>query len=98
MIGIDWGTSSVRVYDLGPDDPIELLASDRGIKRVADPSDFEPLFENYLDQLDLEDVSVVMSGMITSQQGWIETPYVSTPSSPEDLAAAVGRSPGSQRT
>lgn len=89
QIGIDWGTSSVRVYDLGPDEPVELLVSDHGIKRVSDPSDFEPLFEGFLGQLGLEDVSVVMSGMITSQQGWIQTPYVPTPASADDLAAAA---------
>lgn len=91
LIGIDWGTSSVRVYDLEPEVPIERIVSDQGIKRVEDPSAFEPLFEGMLDRLGIGDASVVMSGMITSQQGWIETPYVSTPASADDVAGATVR-------
>lgn len=95
LVGIDWGTSSVRVYDLEPEVPVERSVSDQGIKRAGDPSAFEPLFEAMLGGLGIGDVSVVMSGMITSQQGWIETPYVSTPASADAVAlAAVHREVG----
>ena len=52
--------------------------------------DFDAVFRQVLaDWSTWPDLPVVASGMITSRNGWVETPYVSVPTSAEDLAVAL---------
>ena len=39
------------------------------------------------------DVPVIVSGMITSRNGWVETPYVDLPAGPAELADKLTRHP-----
>lgn len=90
LVGLDWGTSSVRVYDLAGQAPVALADTAMGIKRFDGDADYPGYLEQLLGQLHVEsDVPIIMSGMITSQQGWLETPYLPTPCEPQALAASV---------
>lgn len=91
MIGVDWGTSSMRVYLLGKKGIIsKKLGSDKGILTIED-GDYASALIHQLDQLRVRDTTVplVISGMITSKNGWHETPYVECPVSPADLAEGM---------
>ncbi|MBA1279910.1 2-dehydro-3-deoxygalactonokinase [Stutzerimonas stutzeri] len=91
LIGIDWGTSSLRAYLLGPG---ALLLDSRsqpwGIQHTPD-RDFARAY-----RLLLEDwlarwpgLPAIASGMIGSRQGWREVPYVDCPADASALAGGL---------
>ena len=90
-IGVDWGTSSFRAYRFAGDGEIlEGRRAQAGILAIDDGA-FEDAFEELIgDWLDaVPDAPVVLSGMIGSRQGWIETPYLSCPASVDTIADAL---------
>lgn len=91
LAGIDWGTSSLRVFDLTSDPPRQLCDRPDGIRHFSGRDGYGDYLDRLLDDLGIQPATVVMSGMITSQQGWVETPYVPTPAALADLAAAALR-------
>lgn len=62
-----------------------------GIKRFSGPDGYETYVDRLLTELGVVSSTLLVSGMITSQQGWFETPYLPTPASLADLAAATTR-------
>ncbi len=91
LIGLDWGTTSARAYLIGADGTvIEQQASDDGILTVED-GDFETVFERLLAPwfASHDNLPIVASGMITSRNGWVETPYLQPPASAEAFAQAL---------
>lgn len=90
LIGLDWGTTSFRAYLLDRDGHVlERRAEPAGILQVRD-NDFERVFMAEVGPwLDARTVPVIASGMITSRQGWVETPYLDCPAGPADLANAL---------
>src|SRR5215469_12506050 len=86
MIAVDWGTSSFRAYRLDKAGGVrEMRTAPAGILTVAAggfPAALEAQLADWLD-----DVPIVMSGMIGSRQGWREVPYVECPAD----AAAIAR-------
>ncbi|MEO1248248.1 MAG: 2-dehydro-3-deoxygalactonokinase [Pseudomonadota bacterium] len=91
LIGLDWGTTSARAYLIGPDGAvIEQQASDDGILSVQD-GDFEAVFERLLAPwfASHEGLPIIASGMITSRNGWVETPYLQPPAGAEEFAHAL---------
>lgn len=90
LIAIDWGTSSFRAYLL--DQQGKLLAavhSDHGILSVSGNSFSQVLGQQLVKFGDISDIPIICSGMITSRQGWLETPYVECPAGVQDLADAL---------
>lgn len=90
LIGIDWGTSSLRAFQIGMDgDVLDSVSTPQGISYVKD-RDFDAAFHElvgpWLAQMDLP---VVASGMITSRNGWVETPYAQVPAGGSSLARAL---------
>ena len=91
LIALDWGTSSFRGYLLNKEGRIlEMIDAEAGILSIATGSYAEVL----RDQLSrftsqVEGMPIIASGMITSRQGWLETPYVSCPAGTEALAASL---------
>jgi len=86
---LDWGSTHVRAHRL--DDEGILLdsrASDDGILFVPD-GNFEKHLRSLVGDWLVPGVRILASGMITSRQGWVETPYVECPCSIEELAANV---------
>jgi len=105
LIGIDWGTSSLRAYLIGADGSVLTGLSDsKGILAVPN-KDFDavlshllhpwlqnsraqnPLVQNPL--ASSQEIPIVASGMITSRNGWLETPYLQLPAGATALANAM---------
>ena len=91
LIAIDWGTSSFRAWALGADGTIlDTVTRGTGILAVPD-GDFDAAFEAALGPwlAAAPDAPVLASGMITSRNGWCETPYLPLPMRTGDLAGAL---------
>lgn len=88
-IGVDWGSTSLRAYRYAADGAVAEQRSDRrGIRFVA-AGDFEIVFRDFLAGWLAPGSRVALAGMVTSRNGWVETPYVECPASLEDLNAAL---------
>jgi len=90
LIGIDWGTSSFRAILIGAQGAVvDHMSSSMGIMSVGD-GDFEAVFHCQLSPwIETYDLPVIASGMITSRNGWVETPYADTPAGAKALAQAL---------
>lgn len=90
LIGIDWGTSSLRAFLMGPDgEVLDRVSKPQGIMHV-EKGDFEGTFDALVGTWIAKDsLPIIASGMITSRNGWIETPYVNVPAGATELAAAL---------
>jgi len=90
LIGVDWGTSSLRAFLIDTDGQvIDGVFSPEGIMQVSGKT-----FEAVLDRLigpwrRQSNVPLLASGMITSRNGWVETPYAAMPLGACDLARAL---------
>lgn len=90
LIGIDWGTSSLRAFLMGSDGKVlDRISKLQGIMHVEN-GDFEGTFDALVGTwIGKDSLPVIASGMITSRNGWIETPYVNVPAGATELAAAL---------
>lgn len=89
-IGVDWGSSSLRAYLFDATGQLlDQRESDQGITRVPRRNEKDQPFEQTLLEVIKDwqqpDMTVLLSGMITSRNGWIETPYLPCPARPADL-------------
>lgn len=94
MIGVDWGTSNMRAYRLGPDGTI-LARRDvpRGILTV-EPGGFPgTLLAVVGDWLQAGERRMLLSGMVGSRQGWQEAAYVPCPAGFDTLVDHLVRLP-----
>lgn len=93
LIGVDWGTSSLRAYRLTVDGQIlESVRGDKGILHVEDGA-FAETLEATIGAWRTPDMPVILSGMIGSRQGWIEVPYLDVPAKLDEIAEALVRHP-----
>ncbi|MDB5805279.1 MAG: putative 2-keto-3-deoxy-galactonokinase [Betaproteobacteria bacterium] len=100
LIGLDWGTSSLRAYFLGAEGSIlEQRDSPLGIMRVQN-GDFAGAFAQTCgDWLRTHpQAPVLLAGMIGSKQGWTEAPYCACPADAAAIAAALAPLPLSGRS
>lgn len=90
LIGLDWGTTSLRAFLIGAQGKIlDQRSRPQGIMNVAD-GNFEGVFHDLIaDWTSQRALPVIASGMITSRNGWVETPYVQVPSGVCELADAL---------
>ena len=86
FVAVDWGTTSLRAYAVAADGRVlARTASAHGIQ--SRQGDFEATLGQALEALPGSGTApVLMAGMIGSQQGWVEAPYVETPCSADVLA------------
>lgn len=90
LIGLDWGTSSLRaaLFD-GEGRVLEERALPRGIGTVG-PGEFPPVFEAACgDWMPADNTVALIAGMAGSRQGWIEAPYCPCPAGFADIAARL---------
>lgn len=90
MIGIDWGTTSLRAYRL--DEAGAVLGqreSAQGILSVPEGGFAAVLDAEIRPWLDAGERLVLLCGMVGSRQGWREAPYLPCPAGPAEIAAAV---------
>ena len=90
MIGVDWGTSSMRAYRFAPDGTIACRRyTPRGILTVG-PGGFPDTLRDFIgDWIRGGETRVVMCGMVGSRQGWKEAPYLPCPAGLDSVAAAA---------
>ena len=89
FIAVDWGTSNRRAWRLGPDGAVAgEMEDDRGV--LAVPRDGFPAAVAAI-RARLGDLPMLMAGMVGSNRGWIEAPYVPCPAGLSDLAARLCR-------
>ena len=86
---VDWGTSNFRCYRFAADGTVaQTHQAAAGILGVAD-RDFAAVLQREIGAWITPDMDIFLSGMITSRNGWIETPYVEAPARLADLAKAA---------
>lgn len=89
LIGIDWGTSSFRAWLMGDGGAVlDEVPSGPGILAVSSGG-FEAALDAVVGPWLSFDVPIIASGMITSRNGWVETPYLPLPCGIADLAGAL---------
>ena len=90
-IAVDWGTTNLRAWVMGPDGSIvKKLQSNKGMGSLG-PEEFEDalvsLVGPFLASNSVTDV--ICCGMVGAKQGWKEAPYRSVPCNAPGLAQAV---------
>ncbi|MBD0272488.1 MAG: 2-dehydro-3-deoxygalactonokinase [Acetobacteraceae bacterium] len=90
MIGIDWGTTSLRAYRLDEAGGVlDQRESAQGILSVPEGGFAAVLDATIRPWLDAGEELVLLCGMIGSRQGWREVPYLACPAGPAEVAAAM---------
>ena len=88
-IAVDWGTTNLRAYAMGPEGIRAEATSDDGMGRLG-PEGFEPALIRLIEPwLGPGVTSVLACGMVGSRQGWSEAPYRATPCTPLDAGQMV---------
>jgi 2-dehydro-3-deoxygalactonokinase len=89
FLGIDWGTTNRRGYVVDADGKVvREQEDDLGILEVARSGvGFERALAELQTALGFDDGLVLMGGMVGSNRGWVEAPYVRCPAGLADLAA-----------
>lgn len=90
LIGIDWGTTSFRAWRMGAGGAVlDTVGNGPGILAAAQlPGGFRQALEDSIGGW-LGTAPVIASGMITSRNGWVETPYLPLPLDAGALARSL---------
>lgn len=87
FIAVDWGTTNRRAYLIDGDGRCaDEIEDDQGILAV-EPGRFPAAVEEIRRRLG--DRPLLLAGMIGSNRGWIEAPYVPCPAGLQDLAGRL---------
>lgn len=91
LVGLDWGTSSLRAHRFASDGALlETRSRPWGIRSLPDGGFAAALAAIAGDWLAWRPAPrVVACGMVGSRQGWREAPYVECPADARSLAAAL---------
>jgi 2-dehydro-3-deoxygalactonokinase len=84
FIAVDWGTTNRRAYLLGRSGTTAEFEDSRGVLAVDDggfPAAVAQIRER------LGDLPMLMAGMVGSNRGWVEAPYVRCPAGADELLA-----------
>jgi 2-dehydro-3-deoxygalactonokinase len=96
LIGLDWGSTHLRAYRYGEHgEVLEKRALPYGIRHLPEggfPAAFEQAIAHW------PDAPVLACGMVGSRHGWLEVPYLDTPTNVDRLAAALTVMPTNGRT
>jgi 2-dehydro-3-deoxygalactonokinase len=86
-IAVDWGTTNRRAWRLEPAGAVAgEMEDDRGILAVPEGGFHEAVAQI---RAGLGDLPMLMAGMVGSNRGWIEAPYVPCPAGLPELAARL---------
>lgn len=87
FIAADWGTTNRRAYRIGPDGRcLDEMEDDKGILSVP-AGGFAAAVAEIRERLG--DRPLLLAGMVGSNRGWKEAPYVPCPAGMDDIAAAL---------
>ena len=100
LIGVDWGSTSLRVNLLGAGGQILATRSAQsGASLMQGAADFAATLQAWAGdwmQLHQGKMPVIACGMVGSKHGWVEVPYLATPTDLNTLARRVQAIPGTQ--
>ena len=82
-IAVDWGTTNRRAYRVGADSPDKSFADDQGVLAIP-PGGFAKAIADIRERLG--DLPMVLAGMVGSNRGWHEAPYVACPAGVREIA------------
>lgn len=85
-IAVDWGTTNRRAYRVGADGPDGCFEDDQGVMSVP-PGGFAQAVAEIRQRLG--DLPMLLAGMVGSNRGWHEAPYVACPAGVREIAAKV---------
>jgi 2-dehydro-3-deoxygalactonokinase len=91
LIGLDWGTSSLRSYRFAADGTVlEHRSRPWGIQHLPEGG-YEAAFRGIAGDWRAQwpDAAVLAGGMVGSRQGWREVPYVECPAAPLEIARGI---------
>lgn len=91
FVAVDWGTTNRRAYRIDPDGAcVEEFADGNGILSVPAGG-----FGDSVAELRgrFGALPLLLGGMVGSNRGWVEVPYVACPAGLSELAAALVASP-----
>ena len=86
FLAIDWGTTNRRVYRIAGGTVEQTERDDHGI--VSVPSGAFPA-EVAAIRKRMGDLPILCAGMVGSNRGWVEIPYVDCPADLESLSAGI---------
>lgn len=90
MIGLDWGTSSLRAWRFAPDGGVlARRETPHGITALPEggfPAAFAAATGDWVAD---GEKHALLCGMVGSRQGWLEAPYLACPAGPAEIAAAA---------
>lgn len=87
-IAVDWGSSNLRLWVCQDGEYVWQYASSQGATRQK-PSEFRALWQTLLTACPVPlaaNTQVIMSGMVGSNMGWVNTPYLTCPTPVASLA------------
>jgi 2-dehydro-3-deoxygalactonokinase len=84
FIAVDWGTTNRRAYRVEGQKVVAAIGSVGGVLATED---FPTAIADIRAQLG--DVAMLLAGMVGSNRGWVEVPYVVAPAGLQDLARAL---------
>jgi 2-dehydro-3-deoxygalactonokinase len=91
LIGVDWGSTSVRAFAIGRDSAVlDMRRADDGVFMRS--GDFAVRLTALLGDWPAR-APILMCGMIGSDRGWVQAPYVPAPAGWDDLAKHLVRVP-----
>ncbi|MFZ4688549.1 MAG: 2-dehydro-3-deoxygalactonokinase [Polymorphobacter sp.] len=85
FIAVDWGTTNRRIFHIGADGSVTArVTDDRGVLTVRDfPAEVAAL------RAAAGETPLLLAGMIGSNRGWVEVPYVEAPAGLAEVAAGA---------
>lgn len=84
-IAVDWGTSNLRAWAMGPDGVLDQAVSDKGMGKLK-PQEFEAALLDLIAPWLGDRTLVLACGMVGARQGWVEAAYRAVPCTPTDPA------------
>ena len=85
-IAVDWGTSNLRVWAMGPAGILHHAESDQGMGKLT-PDAFEPALLSLIKPWLTGKTTILACGMVGARQGWREANYRAVPCPPSDAAS-----------
>lgn len=89
-IAIDWGSTNLRAWLYQGENCLESRQSEAGITRLNGRT-FEAVLAQITEGWNQENTPVVMAGMVGSNAGWINVPYLSCPATLTDISQHLTR-------
>ena len=82
FIAVDWGTTNRRAWRMEDRRPAEEFEDAKGVLSVPN-GEFESAVAEIRERLG--DHPMLMAGMVGSNRGWIEAPYVACPAGIDEI-------------